>query len=179
MQNEITANAIAWGFSTFSKTKCLVKPFSSLQNRCDSSARGGVSGGSVCEGAGAQCGNYIHECSLDDTLIVSQGISFEIGLEFSPLPSFADSIDDFINSFEKQKDLLKFTLEIQELDGRNISRRETAHVQKSIKGVDNNIIMDCTKFERKLESFYIGKVSFSSCIKFAVGPVISSCFFTL
>jgi len=148
MQNEFTASAIAWGFSTYSTSKCSVKAFTSLCSDRDNDKQ------KYCE---SQDGHQsMYECSTEETLIVSQGNSFEIGLEFSPQPSYTGSIDEFISSFEKHKDLLSFDLQIQ-LGGGSVLRRETSDIQKR-KYESNREYrdIDCTKFVKKTGGFYIG-----------------------
>jgi hypothetical protein len=145
MQSEFTASAIAWSFSTFSKNKCLVKAFSSINN----------SDHIIAEHIESSSGKHLHACSSSEPLIVSQGTPLEIGLEFSPSPSFNESLDDFIESFEKHKELLKFDLQMK-LGDRNYLPRETADIQKHINVQQHSNLLDCIIFRRNPGGFFIG-----------------------
>ena len=143
MQSEFAASAIAWGFSTFSKSKCVVKTFSSAHSE------------SLLERNGNISELEVYECTSNDCIIISQGFPFEIGLEFSPSHSYAGGLEDFIASFDEHKELLKIELQIQ-LNDSEVLPRETADVQKHLNTQQEGCHAECTTFQRKLSGFYIG-----------------------
>lgn len=151
MQSEFTASAVAWGFSTFSKNKCVVKVF---HTSSPPSASGNESSAEPAPD------NSLLECSPNEPIIVSQGTSFEIGLELSPSSTFTDtnSFEEFVASFEKHKELLKFNLQMQlRGGGHNFLPRETADVQKCRGGHHHSNPLDSVIFRRRPGGFYIGE----------------------
>ena len=155
MQSEFTASAVAWGFSTFSKNKCVVKALHSTLSSSPSSCD--IVSDTVEEVSDSD--NLLHTCSPNESLIISQGSPFEIGLEFSPLPSSTDTgtLEEFVESFEKHKELLKIDIQMKLLGGgRNFLPRETADVQKCERGAKHCHSLDSIIFRPRAGGFYIG-----------------------
>lgn len=150
MQSEFTASAVAWGFSTFSKNKCSVKAITSPNVTAETVYR-------------------IEKEKKDDAdeqIIISRGTLFEIGLEFSPNSSFVGSLDEFIASFEKHKQLLNFNLQVQLGCGQAV-HRETSDIQKRANQHGDPDKMNCTVFCQRPNGFYIGD---ASCCLFQSNP---------